>query len=122
MDKLHNPELTHISKVLRKNATKEENHLWYDFLKEVEPQFKRQKVIGKYIVDFYCPAAKMVIELDGTQHNEAKNKLMDEERDEFLKELGIAVFRYSNRDINKNFGRVCTHITNRLKERLTDNR
>ena len=122
MDKLHNPELTHISKVLRKNATKEENHLWYDFLKEVEPQFKRQKVIGKYIVDFYCPAAKMVIELDGTQHNEVKNKLKDEERDEFLKELGIAVFRYSNRDINKNFGRVCTHITNRLKERLTDDR
>ena len=120
MDKLHNPELTHISKLLRKNATKEESHLWYDFLKGLNPQFKRQKVIGRYIVDFYCPKAKMVIELDGTQHNEVENKAKDKERDEYLEELGIVVFRYSNRDINKNFGRVCTHITHRLEERLAE--
>lgn len=122
MEKMHNPELTRISKVLRNNMTKEEKHLWYDFLKKLNVDFKRQKIIGNYIVDFYCPAAKMVIELDGSQHYEAENKAADKVRDEYLAGLGVRVFRYSNQDINKNFDRVCIHITNRLKELLPEDK
>ena len=57
---------------LRKNATKEENHLWYDFLRTYPVQFLRQKPFGPYIVDFYCHKAKLAIELDGSQHYEGK--------------------------------------------------
>ena len=70
MNELANSKLTNISKVLRKNMTKEERHLWYDFLKKQKITFNRQKVIGDFIVDFYCASAKLVIELDGSQHYE----------------------------------------------------
>ena len=56
------------AKELRKNATRQENHLWYDFLRSYPVRFQRQKTIGSFIVDFYCHAAKLVIELDGSQH------------------------------------------------------
>jgi very-short-patch-repair endonuclease len=67
-----NQKLKPISQHLRKNATKEENLLWYNFLRLYKPQFRRQYVIGNYIVDFYCHRAKLVVELDGSQHCEPK--------------------------------------------------
>ena len=70
MNKTNNPNLTEYSKKLRREMTKEERHLWYDFLKPLPFTFHRQKVIGSYIVDFYCAKAKLVIELDGSQHYE----------------------------------------------------
>ena len=66
MNENNNPELTHIAQNLRKNMTKEERHLWYDFLKKLPITIQRQKVIGQYIVDFYCASAKLVIEIDGS--------------------------------------------------------
>ncbi len=90
--------------------TKEEKHLWYDFLKSLPVTVHRQKVIGKYIVDFYCASKKTVIELDGSQHYEEKGKETDKERDEFLKSFGIKVLRYSNAEVNKNFDGVCADI------------
>lgn len=68
MNRKYNKELVSIAKTLRKNMTNEENHLWYDFLKVYPIRFYRQKVLGKYIADFYCSKAKLVIELDGAQH------------------------------------------------------
>ena len=68
----HNPKLTGNAKVLRKNMTKEERHLWYDFLKDYPVRVLRQKVIDRYIVDFYFSAARIAIELDGSQHYEEK--------------------------------------------------
>ena len=68
MNKTKNYKLTHISKVLRNNMTKEEKHLWYDFLKRLPVTFNRQKVIGKYVVDFCCASKKIIVELDGSQH------------------------------------------------------
>ena len=69
MNKTCNSKLTNISKVLRKNMTREEKHLWYDFLKKLPVTVNRQKVIGSYVADFYCASAKLVIELDGSQHD-----------------------------------------------------
>ena len=110
MNKNKNSKLTGISKVLRKNMTKEERHLWYDFLKLLPRTVNRQKVIGKYIVDFYCAETKTVIELDGSQHYEELAMQKDRERDKFLLEQGITVLRYSNDEVNLNFDGVCEDI------------
>ncbi len=110
MNKNHNSNLTANSKDLRKNMTKEERHLWYDFLKNLPLTVNRQKVIGKYIVDFYIASKGLVIELDGSQHYEDENKKKDFERDSFLKNQGLKVLRYSNLDINRHFEAVCQDI------------
>ncbi len=94
--------------------TKEERRLWYDFLKQLPLTFNRQKVIGPYIVDFYCASAKLVIELDGSQHYEKEGAASDRERDLALRQLGITVVRYSNDDINRDFDGVCTDLLSRL--------
>lgn len=95
---------------LRKNMTKEEKHLWYDFLKNLSVTVNRQKIIGNYIVDFYCAKAKLVIELDGSQHYDENGIKYDFKRDEFLKSLGLNVLRYSNLDVNNRFESVCNDI------------
>ena len=73
----HNKNIVPVAKILRKHMTKEEKHLWYDFLRTYSVPFSRQKVLGKYIVDFYCAEAKLVIELDGSEHynEEGKNSM-----------------------------------------------
>ena len=91
MNNIKNPKLTGNAKTLRKNMTKEERHLWYDFLKSLSITVNRQKVIGNYIVDFYIAAAKLVIELDGSQHYEDDGMDNDIKRDTFLNDLAIGV-------------------------------
>ena len=110
MNEKANKELTSISKILRKQMTKEERHLWYDFLKDLPVTINRQKVIGKYVVDFYCASAKIVIELDGFQHYEEDAYQKDKKRDGYLNSLGIKVLRYSNYDLNRRFEEVCADI------------
>lgn len=90
--------------------TKEETHLWYGFLKDLPVTINRQKVIGNYIVDFYCASANLVIELDGSQHFEAEGKRQDAERDRYLNGLGLRVLRYPNNEVNLNFEGVCEDI------------
>jgi very-short-patch-repair endonuclease len=114
MNTTNNSKLTGNAKTLRKNMTKEERHLWYDFLKTLSITVNRQKVIGKYIVDFYIASVKIVIELDGSQHFEDKGIENDAKRDEYLKSLGFTVLRYSNYDVNTNFYGVCTDIAKKL--------
>ncbi len=94
--------------------TKEERHLWYDFLKGLPVTFNRQKVIGNYIADFYCASSKLIIELDGSQHYEEKGVESDKKRDEYFNSLGLVVLRYSNEDINRHFDSVCEDILKRL--------
>ena len=108
--KYSNRNLTENAQSLRRNMTKEERRLWYDFLKQSGYSIKRQHVIGKFIVDFYCPEAKTVIELDGSQHFEKEGLTSDMIRDEYLKTLGIKVLRYSNTDVNCRFPAVCEDI------------
>ncbi len=114
MNKTNNSKLTGNAKALRKNMTKEERHLWYDFLKLLPITVNRQKVIGKYIVDFYIASSKIVIELDGSQHYEDSGIENDAKRDEFLNSLGVKVLRYSNLDINQRFKSVCQDILNNI--------
>lgn len=112
MNETYNKKLIGYSKSLRKNMTKEEKHLWYDFLKELPITIHRQKVIGNYIADFYCAKAKLIIELDGSQHYEEKGIISDKIRDEYFKSLGLTVKRYSNLEIFRNFDGVCEDIYN----------
>ena len=114
MNKTNNSKLTSNAKALRKNMTKEERHLWYDFLKTLPVTVNRQKVIGNYIVDFYIATAKLVIELDGSGHYEEIGIANDAKRDEHLNSLGIKVLRYSNLDINRRFESVCKDILNEI--------
>ena len=100
---------------LRANMTKEERHLWYDFLKGYEINFHRQKPIGDFIVDFYCAKAKLVVELDGGGHYEEVEQQYDERRTKFLNSLGITVLRFSNLDIWNNFYGVCMKIDEFVK-------
>jgi very-short-patch-repair endonuclease len=110
MHETANAKLTKNSQNLRKNMTKEERHLWYDFLKNQPITFNRQKVIGNYVVDFYCASANLVIEIDGSQHYEDVGKVKDIKRDNYLKSMQLSVLRYSNYDINNNFEGVCADI------------
>ena len=110
MNKKQNSNLTRYAQKLRRDMTKEERHLWYDFLKGLPVTFHRQKVIGQHIVDFYCTSAKLVIEIDGSQHFESEGIESDAVRDNYLKSLGLTVKRYSNADINGDFESVCADI------------
>ena len=115
MSKLSNSSLTPNARNLRKNMTKEERHLWYDFLRNLPVRVHRQKVIGRYIVDFYIAEVKLAIELDGSQHCEKSAICRDMERDAYLHTLGISVVRYSNSDVNQHFREICQDIWYRLK-------
>ncbi|MBQ8393392.1 MAG: DUF559 domain-containing protein [Clostridia bacterium] len=117
MNELSNKNLTVYSKKLRNEMTREEKHLWYDFLKKLPFDVKRQKVIGKYIVDFYIPKYKIIIELDGIQHYTEEHIEIDTERDEYMRSKEMLVLRYPNSDINKRFEYVCADIVMKIKEK-----
>lgn len=119
MNEKHNSKLTKYSQQLRKEMTAEEKKLWYQFLKKLPFTFHRQKVIGHFIADFYCAKAALVIELDGTQHFETDGQKADAERDAYFRSLGIIVLRYSNRQINQEFSRVCEDILQHLNTSST---
>ena len=114
MNTHNNSLLTANAQKLRKSMTKEERKLWYDCLKKLPVSVNRQKVFGKYILDFYCASAKIAIELDGSQHYEVEGRQKDTLRDAYLKAQGINVLRYSNREVNVNFDVVCEDIYRHL--------
>jgi very-short-patch-repair endonuclease len=90
--------------------TSEERKLWFEFLRGLPVKVTRQRMIGKYIVDFYCAKEKVVIEIDGSQHYDEEGKATDEERDRYLFSMGIRVVRVSNREVNTNFCGVCDSL------------
>ena len=116
----HNPALTGTARALRKNMTKEEGVLWYSFLRKYPLRFLRQKVIDGYIVDFNCAKAKLVVELDGSQHYEEKGLLRDKIRTERIEKYGLLVLRIPNNEINHNLAGVCDYIESVVQERLHD--
>ena len=115
MHKKYNPNLLPFAKALRKGMTPEEKHLWYDFLSKYPVKFTRQKILVKYIADFYCARAKLLIEIDGIQHKLREATEYDEERTEFLRERGITVIRISNEAINNDFYNMCSYIDRTVK-------
>ena len=118
MERKHNSALTENARALRKNMTGEERHLWYDFLRDYPVRFLRQKVIDHYIVDFYCHEARLIIELDGSQHYEDRQMEKDIERTKDLSQFGITVIRIPNHQINQNFRNVCEYIDLIVKQSL----
>ena len=119
MDYKHNKSLVSNAKNLRKNMTKEERHLWYDFLRSYSVKFLRQKILGKYIVDFYCAEAKLIVELDGSQHYENQGMEYDTERTAYLEQYGVRVLRIPNNEVNQNFTGVCEYIDLAVRQSLS---
>ena len=107
-----------LAKNLRKNMTPWERKLWYCFLKTYSVRFQRQKPIDRYIVDFYCAKAKLIIELDGSGHYETESIENDRKRTEKLESLGYKVIRFTNLDVDNNFYGVCTVIDETVKNTL----
>ena len=116
----YNKALVKNAQVLRKNMTPEEKCLWYDFLKLLPYTVKRQHNIDNFIVDFYIPKKKIVIELDGVQHIMPKHAESDFKRDEVLATWGIKVLRYSNKSVNENYGAVVKDILTHLDLSFSD--
>ena len=105
------------AKRLRKNMTKQERNLWYDFLRNRPEKWYKQKVIGNYIVDFCCDAFKIIIELDGSQHYEEKAIEYDNKRSKYLENMGYKVIRFINTDVDYRFDSVCESIMCVIKEK-----
>ena len=119
MQRKRNHDLVSFAKELRRNMTKEERRLWYDFLRNYSVRFSRQKILGKFIADFYCAKARLVIEVDGSQHYEAAAQADDADRTAFLKAYGLKVIRIPNNELNTNFRGVCERIDAAVKQSLS---
>lgn len=115
----YNKKLIPRAKQLRRDMTKQERHLWYDFLSKYPIRFQRQKTIDNFIADFYCFSARLIIELDGSQHYTKEGLAHDEKRTKILESYGLKVVRFANVDVDKNFTEVCTSIDLEVKLRST---
>jgi very-short-patch-repair endonuclease len=114
----YNKNIIPLAKDLRKNMTPEEKHLWYDFLSSYPIRFQRQKTINNFVADFYCHKAKLVIELDGSQHYTVEGREKDDFRTEILADYGLTVIRFTNYQVTNNFYGVCEYIDKTVKSLL----
>ena len=114
----YNKDLIPKAKELRKNMTPQERRLWYVYLRKYPLRFQRQKTIRGYIADFFCDKARLIIELDGSQHYTEEGLAHDGAREELLRELGVAVLRFTNEEIEYSFQEVCKEIDRAVKERV----
>lgn len=101
---------------LRKNMTQQEWNLWYFYLRNHRLKWYRQRIIDRFIVDFYCHAAKLVIEIDGKQHYTDQGIVYDTERTQVLQVYGLKVLRYTNQQLVDNFQEVCWDIERNLQQ------
>ena len=103
---------------MRKNQTEEEKKVWYQILKGRTPKFHRQRIIGNYIVDFYCPQLRLAIEIDGYQHFYEENLEYDSKRTEYIETLDIYILRFENTEVNKDIEYVRFIIDNACDARI----
>ncbi len=122
MARQYNPKLTPRAQELRRDATPQENHLWYDFLSTHPMRFLRQRVIGTFIADFYCHEARLVIEIDGSQHFTPEGLRYDAQRTAALESLNLRVIRFTNHEVDRQFEGVCEMIDAVLIEQLYPNK
>ena len=113
-----NNKLLNVARILRRNMTRQEKHLWYDFLRYYPVKIYKQRIIDNFIADFYCHSARLIIELDGSHHYTTQGKAHDAARTEILKRYGIDVLRFSNRAIDDNFEGVCSTIDKVINEKI----
>lgn len=114
----YDQDMTAIAQKLRNQATPEEGKLWQLYLRKYPVQFRRQKPMGRYVLDFYCSKAKLAVELDGSQHFTEEGLASDQNRTAYLESLGIQVLRFTNDDINRRLHDVCRAIDAAVKTRL----
>ena len=107
-----------LAQKLRRDMTRQERHLWYDYLHTLPVKFRRQKLFGHYIVDFYCAACNLVVEIDGSRHYEPETALQDAARTAYLEGLGLRVVRFSNYDVDAHFEAVCLTIESIVREQM----
>ncbi len=112
----YNSKMKDTARTLRKNMTKQEKHLWYDFLRDYPVKWYRQRSVDRFIVDFFCFQAKLVIELDGSQHYTEDGMEYDSIRTDILEKYALEVIRFSNIEIDKNFRNVCEAIDRKVRE------
>ena len=120
MDRKGNRELVPLARNLRREMTREERKLWYQFLRLYPVRFYRQKVLGRYIADFYCAKAKLVIEFDGSQHYEEEGQEKEALRTRYLEGYDLKVLRIANNQVTENFEGVCSYIDRIVKQRIGD--
>lgn len=113
-----NKKLLNVARMLRRNMTRQEKHLWYDFLRYYPVKIYKQCIIERFVVDFYCHSARLVIELDGSQHYTEQGEACDEQRSKLLEERGLLVLRFSNKDVEDHFEGVCYAIDRAIEERM----
>ena len=118
IERKHNKSIVPYARELRRFMTDEEKHLWYDYLRSYPVRFTKQKVLGRYIADFYCAKAKLVVELDGSEHYTEEGIKYDEKRTDYLGKYGITVMRISNLELNGHFIRVCESIDEFVKNAI----
>ena len=115
-----NNKLLNVARIMRRNMTRHEKHLWYDFLRNYSVKVYKQRIIDNFIADFYCHSARLVIELDGSQHYTVQGEADDSARTETLEKYGIYVLRFSNKDVDDNFDGVCQMIGKVISERINN--
>ena len=98
--------------------TKQERHLWFDFLRNSRVKIYKQRIIESYIVDFYCPAAKLIIEVDGVQHYSEEGREYDKRRTECFEKYGLKVIRFTNREIDREFEGAALMIASEIDKRI----
>ena len=106
------------ARTLRRNLTPQERKLWYVFLRDYPVKIYKQRIIESFVVDFYCAQARLVIELDGSQHYTEQGKAYDAERSAVLEQYGLLVLRFANNDVDNHFDAVCAQIDSTIQSRL----
>ena len=114
----HSARMLGIARLLRRNMTKQEKHLWYDFLRRYKVKIYKQHVIDNFVADFYCHKARLVIELDGSQHYTKEGCAYDANRTAVPKKHGLTVLRFTNIDVNEHFESVCEMIDQTITKRI----
>ncbi len=116
----YNPNLIGRARAMRKNPTKAEKLIWYRCFRRFPVRVLRQRVIDNFIVDFYCPKLKLVIEIDGAIHDQEEQKLHDEQRTQFLEYYGLRVIRFKNEEVLNNWREVCKKVKRYLAEESSE--
>ena len=114
----YNSKMKETARSLRKNMTRQEKHLWYDFLRDYPVKWYRQRSVGRFIVDFFCFKARLVIELDGSQHYTEDGMEYDSIRTDILEKYNLEVLRFTNLEVDENFRGVCETIHGKVRERV----
>ena len=114
----YNSKMKETARSLRKNMTRQEKHLWYDFLRDYPVKWYRQRSVDRFIVDFFCFKARLVIQLDGSQHYTEDGMEYDSIRTDILEKYNLEVLRFTNMEVDANFRDICETIDGKVRERV----